>query len=152
MSHFKHGANVPDTMDADFRIIPRTTNSWTQRITRVPDRPPLTYVARMLTTAPILLSMGGGALNIWSGKAAMLGAMAGLLLLVALNVWVDLREQGHSLASLPGSLWPPFSSPPRGCRHERGSCVPYHRRILCCRVLPDARLSEVSTRWPDRGV
>lgn len=80
MSQLKpYRGQSPDVVDAEVRVVP-TPPARTSR--SLP-------VFRLLTVAPILLAMFGGALNLWSGSAAMLGAFAGTVALIGLNAWFD---------------------------------------------------------------
>jgi hypothetical protein len=82
MSQLKHyGERSPAVIDADFRVIDPSE----VRARAVRSR----AIFRMVCVAPILASMLGGALNLWSGTAAIFGAFAGLGALVALNSMFD---------------------------------------------------------------
>lgn len=96
MSQLKpYRGQSPDVVDADFRVVPTPPARASRSLP----------VFRLLTVAPILLAMFGGALNLWSGNAAMLGAFAGTVALIGLNAWFDpsrLRPLALPLAVMAG--------------------------------------------------
>lgn len=75
----RHREHAPDVIDADFRIVASHTARTSRSLS----------IFRLLTVTPILVAMLGGALNLWSGNAAMLGAFAGTFGLVGLNAMFD---------------------------------------------------------------
>ena len=68
----QYEATRGDVIDADFRVIEPSTARASRSLP----------IFRLLTVTPILVAMFGGALNLWSGNAAMLGAFAGTFALV----------------------------------------------------------------------
>ena len=80
MSQLKrYREHTPDVIDADFRGVEPPTARASRSLP----------IFRLLTVTPILVAMFGGALNLWSGNAAMLGAFAGTFALVGLNGMLD---------------------------------------------------------------
>lgn len=79
MSQLKcYRESTRDVIDADLRVV--------EPPARAPQLPP---IFRLLIVTPILVAMFGGALNLWSGNAAMLGAFAGTFALVGVNAMFD---------------------------------------------------------------
>lgn len=75
MSHLKcHRESTRHVIDADFRVVEPPARA-----------SQLLPIFRLLTVTPILVAMFGGALNLWSGNAAMLGAFAGTFALAGAN-------------------------------------------------------------------
>lgn len=75
----QYEATRGDVIDADFRVVEPPTARASRSLP----------IFRLLTVTPILVAMFGGALNLWSGNAAMLGAFAGTFALVGLNAMFD---------------------------------------------------------------
>jgi len=75
----RYREHTPDVIDADFRVVEPPTARASRSLP----------IFRLLTVTPILVAMLGGALNLWSGNAAMLGAFAGTFALVGLNATFD---------------------------------------------------------------
>ena len=96
MSQLKpYRGQSPDVVDAEIRVVPTPPARASRSLP----------IFRLLTVAPILVAMFGGALNLWSGSAAMLGAFAGTFALVGLNAWFDpsrLRPLAVPLAVMAG--------------------------------------------------
>jgi hypothetical protein len=75
----RYRERTPDVIDADFRVVETPTASGSRSLP----------IFRLLLVTPILVAMFGGALNLWSGNAAMLGAFAGTFGLAGLNAMFD---------------------------------------------------------------